>query len=69
MAVHRPQFRLSTLFWLTLAVACFLAGREYHRRWETPPPPSILQEWIINGVPESSLPHADAVDSPANQTD
>jgi hypothetical protein len=52
----RPQFRLSTLLWITLAVACFFGGREFHRRWETPRPPSVLHEWIINGVPESSLP-------------
>jgi len=28
----RPQFRLSTLLWITLAVACWFGGRECHRR-------------------------------------
>jgi hypothetical protein len=28
----RFQFRLSTLLWITLAVACWFGGREYERR-------------------------------------
>ncbi len=28
----RFQFRLSTLLWITLAVACWFGGREYRRR-------------------------------------
>ena len=32
----RPQFRLSTLLWITLAVACWFGGREYeHRHTQT----------------------------------
>jgi len=32
MAHSRYQFRLSTLLWITLAVACWFGGRECHRR-------------------------------------
>jgi hypothetical protein len=28
----RPQFRLSTLLWITLAVACFYGGAEWQRK-------------------------------------
>jgi hypothetical protein len=28
----RPQFRLSTLLWITLAVACFFGGRVVERQ-------------------------------------
>jgi hypothetical protein len=31
MANPRPQFRLSTLLWLTLAVACWFGGMTYER--------------------------------------
>ncbi len=28
----RPQFRLSTLLWITLAVACWFGGAEWQKR-------------------------------------
>jgi hypothetical protein len=83
MARPRLQFRLSTLLWLTLAVGCFFGGREFHRRWETPRPPSVASEWIIReiplddsaangtGTPESLLPDSaaqDAGDGQSSQT-
>jgi hypothetical protein len=51
MPVIRLQFRLSTLLWITLAVACFFGGREYHRRWETAPPFSTVDHWVIRDIP------------------
>jgi hypothetical protein len=30
--MRRPQFRLSTLLWITLAVACWFGGRAVERR-------------------------------------
>jgi hypothetical protein len=31
MAFSRPQFRLSTLLWITLAVACWFGGMSFER--------------------------------------
>jgi hypothetical protein len=30
----RPQFRLSTLLWITLAVACWYGGMRVERWWQ-----------------------------------
>jgi hypothetical protein len=32
--MRRPRFRLSTLLWLTLAVACWFGGMRFER-WRT----------------------------------
>jgi len=51
MRLPRPQFRLSTLLWITLAVACWFGGMRYER-WR------FEQEWraeVLNG-PIESLP-------------
>lgn len=32
----RPQFRLKTLLWLMLCVACFLGGMAFQRRLDKP---------------------------------
>jgi hypothetical protein len=42
--IRRPQFRLSTLLWITLAVACWFGGMRYERWlawsvWEDLPGP------------------------------
>jgi hypothetical protein len=56
----RPQFRLSTLLWLTLAVACWFGGREFQRREyeRTPPNRNLLQvlhaiDWLNQTAPRA----------------
>jgi hypothetical protein len=34
--MKRPQFRLSTLLWITLAVACWFGGMAVQRRLDQP---------------------------------
>ncbi len=60
MPLARPQFRLSTLLWITLAVACWFGGAEWGWRRNQP---AIYRAFIMGDDPDyvavDILVHAD----------
>jgi hypothetical protein len=56
MHLARPQFRLSTLLWLTLAVACFFGGIRFER-WSAE---RNAQEGVTRGRIEDTYDKFDA---------